>query len=151
MFIATGTDPSGKVKVVLRAKQDMIMMEWSDGQSHFYKGLHLGYMRMELEKDTNTERIIFNTGRPQHDRFPIGTFVALANAVYDFGYEPLVPDTNITVSAFEKMKKEAADMKKEIERLKTVPAKPVVKAKAKTKATIPTSPDTQEADLLNII
>jgi hypothetical protein len=77
--------------------------------------------------------------------------VALANAVYDFGYEPLVPDTNLTVSACEKMQKEASDMKKEIERLKTVPAKPVVKAKAKTKATIPTSPDTQEADLLNII
>jgi hypothetical protein len=38
-------------------------------------------------------------------------------------------------------------MKKEIERLKTVPAKPVIKTKAKTKATIPTSPDTQEADL----
>jgi len=151
MFIATGTDPTGKLKVVLRAKQDMIMMEWSDGQSHFYKGLHLGYMRMELEKETNTERIIFNTGRPQHDRFPVGTFVALANAVYDFEYEKLVPDTNITVSAFEKMQKEASDMKKEIERLKTVPAKPVVKAKTKTKATIPTSADTQEADLLNII
>lgn len=106
---------------------------------------------MELDKDTNTERILFNTGGAQYDRFPIGTFVALANTVYDFEYEPLVPDTNITVSAFEKMQKEAADMKKEIERLKTVPAKPVVKAKAKTKATIPTSPDTQEADLLNII
>jgi hypothetical protein len=150
MFIATGTDLSGKLKVVLRAKQDMIMIEWSDGQSHFYKGPHLGYVRMDLDKETNTEKITFNTGRPQPDRFPIGTFVAIANIVHDFEYEPLVPDTNVTVSAFEKMQKEAADMKKEIERLKTVPAKPVIKAKAKAKATIPTSTDTQEADLLNI-
>jgi len=143
MFIATGTDLSGKLKVVLRAKQDMIMIEWSDGQSHFYKGPHLGYVRMDLDKETNTEKINFNTGRPQPDRFPIGTFVAIANIVHDFKYEPLVPDTNVTVSAFEKMQKEAADMKKEIERLKTVPAKPVIKAKAKTKATIPTSTDNQ--------
>ena len=150
MFIAIGTDSAGK-KMILRAKENMIMMEWSDGQSHFYKGLHLGWMRMDIEKETNTERISFNTGRSQVDRFPIGTFVALANAVYDFGYEPLVPDTKITVSAFEKMKKEADELKKEIERLKTAPAKPVVKAKAKTKATIPTSLDTQEVDLLNII
>ena len=150
MFIATGTDQTGKLKVVLRAKQDMIMMEWSDGQTHLCKGPHLGLIRMEFDKDTNTEKIYFNTGRSQADRFPVGTFVELANTVYDFGYEPLVPDTNITVSAFEKMQKEAADMKKEIERLKTVPVKPVIKAKTKTKATIPTSTDDQEVDLLNI-
>ena len=146
MFITTGTDPAGKLKVVLRAKQDMIMMEWSDGQSHFYKGVHLGYMRMELEKETNTERIHFNTGRPQVDRFPVGTFVALTNAVYDFGYEPLVPDTNITVSEFEKMQKEAADMKKEIERLKATPV-PIKQTKRPTRAS---AKDTQEVDLLTI-
>jgi hypothetical protein len=151
MFIATGTDSTGKLKVVLRAKKYLMMLEYSDGQSHFYSGPHMAYVRMELDKETNTERITFNTGRPGGDRFPVGTFVAFATAAYDFEYEKLVPDTNITVSAFEKMQKEASDMKKEIERLKTAPAKPVVKAKTKTKATIPTSADTQEADLLNII
>ena len=145
MFITTGTDPAGK-KVVLRAKQDMIMLEFPDGSAHFYKGVHLGYMRMDLEKETNTERITFNTGRPQVDRFPVGTFVALTNAVYDFGYEPLVPDTNITVSEFEKMQKEAADMKKEIERLKATPA-PIKQTKRPTRAS---AKDTQEVDLLGI-
>ena len=144
MFIAIGTDSAGK-KMILRAKENMIMMEWSDGQSHFYKGLHLGWMRMDIEKETNTERISFNTGRSQVDRFPIGTFVALANAVYDFGYEPLVPDTKITVSAFEKMKKEADELKKEIERLKTAPVKSIKKSKV-IKKTI----DKPEVDLLNI-
>jgi hypothetical protein len=105
---------------------------------------------MQLDKETNTERILYPT-RNEWCKFPIGTFTSLINEIYCFEYENLVPDTNITVSAFEKMQKEASDMKKEIERLKTVPAKPVVKAKAKTKATIPTSADTQEADLLNII
>ena len=147
MFIATGTDPTGKVKVVLRAKQDTIMLEWSDGRSHFFKGIHLGLIRMELDKDANIEKIAFNTGHPQVDRFPIGTFVALVNTVYDFGYEPLVPDTNITVSAFEKMQKEATDLKKEIERLKTVPTP----TKRTTKPKTPVSKGVQEVDLLNIV
>ena len=133
MFIATGTDSTGKLKVVLRAKKYLMMLEYSDGQSHFYSGPHMAYVRMELDKETNTERITFNTGRPGGDRFPVGTFVAFATAAYDFEYEKLVPDRNITVSAFEKMQKGASDMKKEIERLKTAPAKPVVKAKTKTK------------------
>lgn len=149
MFIATGTDGEGK-KIVLRAKKDMTFFECADGQMYFFSGPHLAHVQMRIDKETNTELILCNA-RNKWDKFPIGTFVSLVNAVYDFEYEKLVPDTNITVSAFEKMQKEASDMKKEIERLKTVPAKPVVKAKTKTKATIPTSADTQEADLLNII
>ena len=135
MFIATGTDPTGKLKVVVRAKKDLLMIEWSDGHSHFYSGPHLSYMRMELEKETGKEKIVFNTGR-QHDIFPVGTFHSLVIEVYGFEYEKLVPDTNITVSAFEKMQKEAADMKKEIDRLKSAPA--------------PTKRSTVEVDLLNI-
>jgi hypothetical protein len=149
MFIATGTDGEGK-KIILRATKDMTFFECADGQMYFFVGPHLAHVQMRVEKETNTELILCNA-RNKWDKFPIGTFVALVNAVYGFEYEKLVADTNITVSAFEKMQKEASDMKKEIERLKTVPAKPVVKAKAKTKATIPTSADTQEADLLNII
>ena len=103
---------------------------------------------MRIEKETNTEMILCNA-RNKWDKFPVGTFVSLINAVYDFGYEKLVPDTNITLSAFEKMQKEAADMKKEIERLKTTPVKPIVKAKGKAK--IPTSTNTQEVDLLNVV
>jgi hypothetical protein len=149
MFIATGTDGEGK-KIILRATKDMTFFECADGQMYFFAGPHLAHVQMRVEKETNTELILCNA-RNKWDKFPIGTFVALVNAVYGFEYEKLVADTNITVSAFEKMQKEASDMKKEIERLKTVPAKPVVKAKTKTKATIPTSADTQEADLLNII
>jgi hypothetical protein len=142
MFIATGTDASGKLKVVLRAKKDLLMIEWSDGQSHFYSGPHLSYMRMELEKETGKEKIHFNTGRPTPEIFPVGTFHSLATEVYGFEYEKLVPDTNITVSAFEKMQKEAADMKKEIDRLKSAPAS--TKRSTKPKVT------TVEVDLLNI-
>jgi hypothetical protein len=150
MFIATGTDPAGK-KVVLRAKKDMMLFEDAGrGHFHFVSGPHLANVQMQLDKETNTERILYPT-RNEWCKFPIGTFTSLINEIYCFEYENLVPDTNITVSAFEKMQKEASDMKKEIERLKTAPAKPVVKAKTKTKATIPTSADTQEADLLNII
>jgi len=141
MFIATGTDASGKLKVVLRAKKDLLMIEWSDGQSHFYSGPHMSYMRMELEKETGKEKILFNTGRPP-DVFPVGTFHSLVTEVYGFEYEKLVPDTNITLSAFEKMQKEAADMKKEIDRLKSAPAP--TKPSKKPKVT------TVEVDLLNI-
>ena len=103
---------------------------------------------MQLDKETNIERILC-IARNKWDKFPIGTFASLINETYCFEYEKLVPDTNITVSAFEKMQKEAADMKKEIERLKTTPVKPIVKAKAKAK--IPTSTNTQEVDLLNVV
>jgi|LakMenE01Jun11ns_1017448.scaffolds.fasta_scaffold9448660_1 hypothetical protein len=146
MFIATGTDSTGKLKVVLRAKGVLMMLEYSDGQSYFHNIAAIGGARRELDKETNTEKIYFNTGRPQADRFPVGTFVALANAVYDFGYETLVPDTNITVSEFEKMQKEAADMKKEIEHLKTTSAA-IKQTKRSTRAS---AKDTQEVDLLTI-
>ena len=151
MFIATGTDGEGK-KIILRAKKDMMLFEYTDGQLHFFSGPHLSNVQMQLDKETSTERILC-TARNKWDKFPIGTFTSLINETYCFEYEKLVPDTNITVSAFEKMQKEAADMKKEIERLKTVPAKPVIKAKAKakTKATIPTSTDTQEATIPDIL
>jgi hypothetical protein len=145
MFIATGTDGEGK-KIILRATKDMTFFECADGQMYFFVGPHLAHVQMRVEKETNTELILCNA-RNKWDKFPVGTFVSLVNAVYDFGYEKLVPDTNITVSEFEKIQKEAADMKKEIERLKTAPAKPVTKPKAKAKVKIPTSPDTQEADL----
>jgi len=97
---------------------------------------------MELEKETGKEKIHFNTGRPTPEIFPVGTFHSLVTEVYDFKYEKLVPDTNITLSAFEKMQKEAADMKKEIDRLKSAPAP--TKPSKKPKVT------TVEVDLLNI-
>jgi hypothetical protein len=149
MFVATGTELNGiNRKVVLRVKKDMMMFEWSDGSAQFFSGPHLANIRLEFDKEGNSEKLHMNTGLGC-GKFPIGTFASLLIEAYGFEYEKLVPDTNITVSAFEKMQKEAADMKKEIERLKTTPVKPIVKAKAKAK--IPTSTNTQEVDLLNVV
>jgi hypothetical protein len=145
MFIATGTDDGGK-RVILRAKKDMMLFELADGQLHFFSGPHLSHVQMQLDKETNIEKILC-IARNKWDKFPIGTFASLINETYCFEYEKLVPDTNITMSAFERMQKEAADMKKEIERLKTTPVtqsivKSVKKQKVKT--------DKQEVDLLTV-
>ena len=141
MFIAIGTDSAGK-KMILRAKNTMLMFEIQDGQSEFYPGG--GYIYMTLDKEKNTEKIIF-TIKNEWYSFPLGTFELLVKNIYGFEYEKLVPDTNITVSAFEKMKKEADELKKEIERLKTAPVKSIKKSKV-IKKTI----DKPEVDLLNI-
>jgi hypothetical protein len=146
MFIATGTDSTGNVKIVLRAKRDMVMYELSDGRAYFFTGPQLSVLQVSIDKEKNNE-IILVGGRNQHDRFPIGTFTALGGAIYDFEYEKLVPDTNITMSAFEKMQKEAADMKKEIERLKTTPiTQTIVKSVKKQRV----KADKQEVDLLTV-
>ena len=142
MLIVTGTNAAGK-KVILRAKNTMLMFEIQDGQSEFYPGGGYIYMTLDKEKN-NTEKIIF-TIKNEWYSFPLGTFESLVKNIYGFEYEKLVPDTNITVSAFEKMKKEADELKKEIERLKTAPVKSIKKSKV-IKKTI----DKPEVDLLNI-
>jgi hypothetical protein len=143
MFIATGTDGGGK-KIIFRAKKDMMLFEVQDGQSHFYQGVHMGNIQMSLDKETNIEKILFSA-RNQWDKFPVGTFESIIKAIHGFEYEKLVPDTNITVSAFEKMKKEADELKKEVDRLKTPPVKTIKKSKVIKNIT-----DKQEVDLLGI-
>jgi hypothetical protein len=141
MFIATGTNSGGK-KVIFRAKNQMLLFEVQDGQSEFYPGG--GYVFMTLDKEKNTERIIF-TIKNEWYIFPLGTFESFIKNIHGFEYEKLMPDTNITVSAFEKMKKEADELKKEVDRLKTPPVKTIKKSKVIKNIT-----DKQEVDLLGI-